>query len=146
MNSAENWIKGLELAPHPEGGWFRETYRSGESIRQDALPDRFGGDRAFSTAIYYLLRRGEFSALHRIASDEVWHVYAGGGLEVVCLHPEGEVERLRLGSDVAGGERPQAVVKAGGWFGAGGVGGGCCLAGCTVGPGFDFADFVMGDR
>lgn len=146
MTAAE-WIAALDLAPHPEGGWFRETYRAAERIAAPHLPSRFGGPRAFSTAIYFLLEQGQVSALHRIASDEVWHFYAGGPLALFVLRPAGALEEHRLGLDVARGERPQAVVPAGAWYGAEVVPGGAyTLLGGTVAPGFDFADFELGRR
>ncbi|KIH76884.1 hypothetical protein SAMN05660860_00690 [Geoalkalibacter ferrihydriticus] len=147
--TAHELIKRLELIRHPEGGWFRETYRSSETVPAGALPERFGGGRVFSTAIYYLLESGDMSALHRIKSDEVWHFYAGSVLQIHCLLPEGSYQEFRLGADAAAGEQFQVVVPAGCWFGAElvgiaeGEGGGFALVGCTVAPGFDFADFEM---
>ncbi|MFO0694987.1 MAG: cupin domain-containing protein [Polyangiales bacterium] len=140
-------VARLDLAPHPEGGYFRETYRAGLVVPESALPSTFRGPRAASTSIYFLLPRGTFSALHRIASDEVWHFYAGGALTVHCLSEDGKHERLLLGRDLVRGEVPQAVVRAGTWFGARVEGEGeFALVGCTVAPGFDFADFEMGTR
>src|SRR5262245_54427308 len=140
MSSARHWIEKLSLARHPEGGWYRETYRSGETIRRDHLPPRFDGDRAFSTAIYYLLESGDFSALHRIRQDEVWHHYDGSSLTLHLISPAGEYSTLSLGRGRAGS--PQAVTPAS-WFFAATVDepDSCTLAGCTVAPGFDFADF-----
>lgn len=141
------WIEQLALEPHPEGGWYREVYRSSEVIPQAALPSRFGGDRAFSTSIYYLLGPGDFSALHRIEQDEVWHWYDGGRLLVEVIHPDGSRDTHRLGRDVAAGDRPMAVVPAGSWFGAHvAETDAFALAGCTVAPGFDFDDFHMPER
>ncbi|BCS52525.1 cupin domain-containing protein [Geobacter sp. SVR] len=140
-------IERLGLTRHPEGGWYRETYRSAEEVPTDALPERFGGQRSLCTAIYFLLERGEFSVLHRIKSDEMWHFYAGAALTVHLITPGGERRSLRVGSDLAAGETPQAVVPAGSWFGAEVSGEGeFALVGCTVAPGFDFADFEMGSR
>lgn len=139
-------VRTLGLAPHPEGGFYKETYRAALTLAKDALPGTFAGARAASTAIYYLLRRGDFSALHRIASDEVWHFYAGSALTVHCLSDEGEAHAIRLGARVHEGEAPQAVVRAGTWFGARVEAGAYALVGCTVSPGFDFADFEMGER
>ena len=139
---ALRWIETLGLRPHPEGGWFRETYRSAESAPAAGLPARFGGPRAFGTAIYFLLGADAFSALHRIRSDEIWHFYDGDPLEIVLLHPDGRREDQRVGPGSF-----QAVVPAGAWFGARvAVGGSCALVGCTVAPGFDFADFEMARR
>jgi len=143
--SAE-FISRLDLARHPEGGWYRETYRSPAVIPGDLLPERSAGDRSMCTAIYFLLERGDVSALHRIKSDEVWHFYAGASLTVHVITPGGEYYILRLGADMAAGELFQAVVPAGCWFGAEVPDNGAfSLVGCTVAPGFDFADFEMGN-
>ena len=142
--TVENLIERLELAPHPEGGWYRETYRSGETITADALPERFGSDRSFCTAIYFLLGKNDVSALHCIKSDEMWHFYAGAPLTVHLISASGEYRTITLGPDLAGCETYQAVVPAGCWFGAEVTGSGdYSLVGCTVAPGFDFADFEM---
>jgi len=138
---AQYWIDRLGLSPHPEGGFYRVTYTSELTISKSALPSRFQGDRSASTAIYFLLHGGNFSAFHRIASDELWHFYAGNGLVVHVIDPEGNASELLLGEEF------QAVVKAGCWFGARVKdGAGFALVGCTVAPGFDFADFEMGKR
>jgi predicted cupin superfamily sugar epimerase len=142
--TANDVIRLLELAPHPEGGYFRETFRS--SPLPFALPER--GMRAASTAIYFLLRRGDFSAFHRVRSDEVWHHYLGAPLELHLLEPSG-VTRVVLGSSLEDGERPQAVALAGVYQAARlaeGTDGDFTLVGCTVAPGFDFADFEMPTR
>ena len=140
--NAKDWIEVLSLRPHPEGGYFRETYRSAETIARDHLPSRFGGDRAFSTAIYFLLRSGDFSALHRIRQDEVWHFYEGAPLELLELSPD--LSRLRthhLGP-LDDSRMPVHVIPAGHWQAARSTGS-YTLVGCTVGPGFEFADFTM---
>jgi predicted cupin superfamily sugar epimerase len=147
MTTANDWIERLGLLPHPEGGHYRETYRSAEVIPRAALPGRFGGDRAFSTAIYFLLKGDEFSALHRLNQDELWHYYAGSSLTVHVIDPSGEHSALRVGTNVDAGEFPQAVVRAGCFFGATvGEPGSYSLVGCTVAPGFDFADFELPGR
>jgi hypothetical protein len=143
--SATFWIKTLGLAPHPEGGWFRETYRSSESIPPVGLPERFQGPRSFCTAIYFLLEQGQFSAFHRIRSDEIWHFHEGAFLTVHMLSPTGERHELLLGRHAEKGQHFQAVVPAGYWFGAE-IGGDFVLVSCTVAPGFDFNDFEMADR
>jgi len=141
--TAQHWIERLGLARHPEGGWYRETYRSSEWVQAGALPARFGGARTLGTAIYYLLRAGERSVLHRIKSDEVWHHYAGDAVTLWLLEAQGAARRVRLGGD---GE-PQLVVPAGAWYGARVADGGdYALMGGTVAPGFDFADFELADR
>ena len=143
--AARYWIDHLHLNRHPEGGWFRETYRAAETIPADALPARFEGPRSFSTAIHFLLEQGDFSALHRLKSDEIWHFYDGGTLTLHVITPEGERYEILLGPDAEQGERFQVVVPAGCWFGAE-TSAGFSLVGCTLAPGFDFSDFEMGDR
>jgi predicted cupin superfamily sugar epimerase len=145
--AAARWITRLGLAPHPEGGWFRETYRAAELIAADALPARFAGaTRSVSTAVYFLITSAAFSALHRIRSDELWHFYAGDAVTLTVLDADGRgtLVSSRLGCDPARNELPQAVIPAGAWFGAEVAGYG--LVGCTVAPGFDFADFELGIR
>lgn len=112
-----------------------------------ALPDRFAGDRVFGTAIYFLLESHNVSALHRIQADEVWHFYAGGPLDVFVINPGGELSVIHLGPDLVNGQTFQAVVPAGCWFGSKPAPGTTfSLVGCTVAPGFDFADFEMANR
>ena len=144
---AAYWITQLNLAPHPEGGYYRQTYRSELSIAREALPPEFGGARPVCTAIYFLLEGENFSAFHRLRSDEMWHFYAGGPLAVHIIEPDGSYSQILLGSDPGAGEAFQAVVKAGRWFAS------CvkdpaefALVACTVSPGFDFADFEMAKR
>jgi predicted cupin superfamily sugar epimerase len=130
--SAEAVIAALGLEPHPEGGWFRETFR-------DAAPK---GERAASSAIYYLLRAGEASRWHRIDAAEIWHWHAGAPL-LLRISRDGRLsEEHRLGGDIAGGERPQVVVPAQAWQSAVGLGA-WTLVGCTVAPAFDFAAFEL---
>ena len=146
MPDPQQLIKNLNLLRHPEGGWYRETYRSNELIPAHALPERFSADRCFSTAIYFLLESGDISALHRIRSDEVWHFYAGAPLMIHRFDPDGVYSHALLGHNPENGGQFQITVPAGCWFGAEPVGEGFGLAGCTVAPGFDFADFEMADR
>jgi predicted cupin superfamily sugar epimerase len=135
--TAEEVAALLGLHPHPEGGFFRETFRDPGGL---AVPS---GDRGASTAIYYLLRDGEISAWHRVRdAAEVWHHYAGAPIDLTLSLDGRSVEALRLGSDLAAGERPQAVVPAGVWQTARAVGG-WALVGCTVAPGFEFSSFEM---
>jgi predicted cupin superfamily sugar epimerase len=145
MKSASYWVDAYQMKPHPEGGYYAETYRSAGSIPHYALPEGFAGNRSFSTAIYFLLEPPHFSSLHRIQSDEIWHFYAGGPLEISVIDPSGDFRLIRLGSDPDAGEVFQAVVPAGSWFGARPVRT-YALVGCTVAPGFDFSDFELGTR
>lgn len=145
--SLSYWIDTLGLAPHPEGGWFRETYRAAETIPAAGLPGRFSGERAFSTAIYFLLASGQISALHRIKSDELWFFHAGSPLRINAITAGGEYRSTCLGPHPRRDQVFQAMVPAGCWFGAEPLASGSfSLVSCTVAPGFDFADFEMGRR
>ena len=147
MKTAEYWIEKLHLQAHPEGGYFQETYRSIETIRSDHLPQRFGSDRSFSTAIYYLLKGGQFSAFHRLKSDEIWHFYDGSSLTINTIHQSGIFGLWKLGPNLEFGERFQVTIPATVWLAA------RCndekdysLVGCTVAPGFDFNDLEFAKR
>ncbi len=129
---AEDIITALAMQPHPEGGWFVETYR-----------DPAGGKRGHSTAIYYLLKAGERSHWHRVRdAAEVWHYYAGAPLALYSSDDGSAVETIVLGADILRGERPQAVIPANGWQAAESLGE-FTLVGCTVAPGFDYQSFEM---
>lgn len=146
MKDAAFYIQHLNLKPHPEGGYYKETYRSTGTIVTDALPG-FTGDRNYSTAIYYLLSKGDFSAFHKIKSDECWHYYAGNTLLIHILYNDGSYACIKLGSAIDEGEMLQFVVPANTWFASE-----CAkhslfvLSGCTVAPGFNFADFEIADK
>jgi len=144
--SAEYWIERLRLAPHPEGGWFRETYRSREVIAESALPGRFRGERTFSTAIYFLLGRGEFSSFHRIKQEETWHFYDGGPLMLHVIDPGGRYSRHVLGLAAEDRATPQITIPSEWLFAAETGDNPFTLAGCTVAPGFEIADFSMPAR
>ena len=147
MINAAYWIKHLSLARHPEGGYFQEIYRSDELISKDSLPDRYEGPRAFCTSIYFLLQSDEFSHLHRLKSDELWHFYSGSSLTVHLIEQTGDYSFVRLGNDIEKGEVFQTVIRAGTWFGAiVDNPRSYSLIGCTVAPGFNFADFELADR
>ncbi|MCY7420499.1 MAG: cupin domain-containing protein [Chitinophagaceae bacterium] len=144
MFTVEQLVAFYKLEPHPEGGFYKETYRSKETIEQAGLPQRFSGDRSFSTAIYFLLPAGHFSAFHRIQSDELWHFYAGEPLHIYVINEQGKSSIITLGADILKGETMQAVVVAGCWFASRPVNNtGYSFVGCTVSPGFDFADFEL---
>jgi len=135
---AEALIAALDLREHPEGGWYREVFRS------EVVVETARGERAASTAIYFLLVEGTFSAWHRVKSDEVWHHYAGDPVELHTLSAAGH-HTIALGSDLAAGQRPQFTVERN-LLQAARVRRGWALCGCTVSPGFDFADFKMPSR
>jgi uncharacterized protein len=143
IEDAAHWIEALQLSPHPEGGYYRVTYTSQLKIAQGALPAGFHGDRVASTAIYFLLAGKDFSAFHRIASDEMWHFYAGSALQIFVIDAAGDLSELRLG----GAGSFQAWVPGDCWFASRVADGtGFALVGCTVAPGFDFADFELAKR
>ena len=144
---AKYFIEKLRLDPHPEGGWFRQTYRARLELAREALPEGFSGARAASTAIYFLLEGENFSAFHRLRSDEAWHFYEGAAVAVHVIAPAGKYSRIVLGRDLDSGEELQTVVEAGSWF-ASHVADwkSFAVVGCTVAPGFDFEDFEMGRR
>jgi uncharacterized protein len=147
MHDVRYWIDALQLKPHPEGGFYRETYRALLQIEKSALRGLFKGDRSASTAIYFLIDGDNFSAFHRIASDEMWHFYAGGPLAVEIIDPAGRYSQILVGNDPEGGEQFQAVVPAGFWFASHVRSpGSYSLVGCTVAPGFDFAEFEIAQR
>lgn len=147
MKTADYWIGHLNLEKHPEGGYFREIYRSNEEIPGAFLPDRYVGNRSFSTSIYYLLKSGEISMFHRLKTDEIWHFYEGSCLELFVISPEGVLTRILLGNKPEKGEKFQALIEKGNWFAAGVKGeNSFTLMGCTVAPGFDFRDFEPGNR
>lgn len=144
MLTAETLVTYFEMLPHPEGGYYKETYRSDELIAHNALPERFTDDRVFSTAIYFLLEKGNFSGFHKIQSDECWHFYAGQTLLVYVLHNNGSLETIKLGSNLLSGDVFQAVVPAGCWFASEPAPNSeFSFVGCTVAPGFDFTDFEL---
>jgi uncharacterized protein len=131
--TAAEIIRLLDLKPHPEGGHYRQTFRDSKSVE---------GARAASTAIYFLLARGERSHWHRVDATEIWHWHAGAPLVLDIALPSGHRERITLGSDLAAGERPQGVVPAHAWQAAQSLGE-WTLVGCTVAPGFEFAKFEL---
>ena len=146
LQEVQKWIDRLDLQPHPEGGFFKETYRSELELAAEDMGMSASGSRNLCTGIYYLLSGEDFSALHRIQSDEMWHFYAGAALRVEGIHPDGTRQDWVLHNSPTLGS-PQAIVPAGTWFGSRLVDPqGFALVGCTVSPGFDFADFEMGSR
>jgi hypothetical protein len=147
-NKIKRIIETLNLLPHPEGGYFKETYRSEEEIGQDALGSQYKGKRNHSTCIYFLLTTNMFSAFHKINQDEIWHFYEGGPLNLHIISPTGEYSKTVIGNNVLANERPQIVVKGGSWFAADVINvtnetTAYSLVGCTVSPGFDFNDFDL---
>ncbi len=135
------------MQPHPEGGFFVETYRSTQLVGITSADDGLVTEKNACTGIYFLLEKGNFSAFHKIKSDEMWHFYAGHALDVLELQDDGELRCTRLGPDLLRGEVHQYVVRANTWFASRVAHDGAfSLVGCTVAPGFEFADFCMADR
>ena len=146
MDRIKYLVEKFELIPHPEGGYFKEVYRSKDIIPQSGLKG-FTGDRNFCTSIYFLLTSENFSAFHRIKQDEIWHFYEGSSLSVHVIYPDGSYIKHKVGLNYDNGEEPQLVVPAGCWF-ASEVEekDSICLVGCTVAPGFDFEDFELASK
>jgi uncharacterized protein len=148
MLTADDLIRHLKLQPHPkEGGYFRETYRADDAWPATALPARYLGDRCAGTAIYYLLTPATFSALHRLQTDEIFHFYLGSPVRMLQLLPDGSGRTIVLGPDLLAGQQVQVVVPRGVWQGSLlEPGGDFALLGCTVAPGFEYADYESGGR
>jgi predicted cupin superfamily sugar epimerase len=146
--TAQDLITLLNLRPHPkEGGFFRETYRAADRFGASQLPAHYGGERAAGTAIYYLLTPTTVSALHRLASDEIFHFYLGSPVRMLQLDPGGDSKGIVLGSDLWAGQQVQVLAPRGIWQGSLlEPGGDFALLGCTVAPGFDYADYEHGNR
>ena len=142
MKNEQYWIEQLEMEKHPEGGYFKETYRAKENVS-----NRNGESRSASTGIYFLMTGIAFSAFHKIESDELWHFYEGAALAVYIITETGELEILKIGKDIENGEQLQGIVPAGCWFASKvTVPNAYSLVGCTVAPGFDFNDFRLAKR
>jgi predicted cupin superfamily sugar epimerase len=142
--TAADWITQLQLQQHIEGGWFREIYRSPVILQQAWMPAVLQGDRSMATQIYFLLQQGEFSAFHRIRSDEGWHFYDGDPLIVYEIDTDGILTEHQLGNDCHHGFLPFCMIRKGSWFGSRPAPGSrFSLVGCSVSPGFDFHDFEL---
>lgn len=146
MDELPDWVRELDLAPHPEGGWFRETWRSEVVLDSQALPADYGGPRNAATAILFVLMPGQQSAWHTVRSAELWMFHRGSPLELEVGADRGSPERLLLGADVGAGEQPQILVPPGYWQRARPIGGEPTLVSCVVAPGFDFADFALAEE
>ena len=147
QNTIEEIISRLDLKPHPEGGYFKESYRSVGMIEESNLGADYTGMRNYSTCIYFLLTSDAFSAFHRIKQDEIWHFYDGSPIVFHTISETGTHTETIIGKDLSQGQVPQLVVKGGTWFGAEVMNeNSFSLVGCTVSPGFDFADFELPTR
>ena len=144
---ANFWIGHLGLNKHPEGGWFKETFRSDEILSKKSLPGRYTSFRAVSTSIYYLLNGNEHSSFHRLKSDEIWHFYTGAPVNVYVISPLGKLTIHSCGPFAEKGDVFQLLIPMGSWFAAMVSNrSSYTLLGCTVAPGFDFEDFELGQR
>jgi uncharacterized protein len=147
IHPAHFWINKLQLLKHPEGGYYREVYRSEEFVHKKNLPDRYSSFRSFSTSIYFLLESHEFSAFHRLKSDEIWHFYEGSSITIVMILQESEIKKVTLGRNPDANENYQVLIPKGCWFAAQvNQSDSFSLVGCTVAPGFDFEDFEIGKK
>lgn len=147
MQRTNQLIKILNLKKHPEGGFYKETYRSEGVIPSEVLSKDINGDRNYCTGIYFLLISDNFSAFHRIKQDEMWHFYEGSPLVVHMIDKEGNYSLQKIGLDLEDGQVPQFVVPKGVWFASEVMKpDSYSLVGCTVAPGFDFADFELAEK
>jgi uncharacterized protein len=144
---AEYYINLLNLQKHPEGGYYREVYRSEENYPAPGLPDRYSGSRSFATSIYFLLTGKDISRFHKLKSDEIWHHYEGCSVRIYILDELGNLSEIRLGKNISSGEVLQAVISKDNWFAAEPADSDSfSLIGCSVSPGFEFDDFEIGKR
>jgi predicted cupin superfamily sugar epimerase len=147
MDRVQEIIEKLQLLPHPEGGYYRETYRSAGTVPKEILGDSYSGDRNYATGIYFLITGGNFSAFHKIRQDEMWHFYDGTAMNLHMISSEGNYTTVKIGNNLAEGEIPQFTVQGGCWFASEvAADDGFSLMGCTVAPGFDFDDFELPSR
>lgn len=147
MIKINHLVNQFELEPHPEGGFFKEVYRSHEKISKACLNADYSGDRNYATSIYFLLTSGNFSAFHKIKQDELWHHYEGAAIIIHVIDEEGNYTKQPVGKDYSRGEVPQFVVRGGCWFASEVLEEDAyAFVGCTVAPGFDFEDFEMPSR
>lgn len=144
MNDLPELVRRLDLSPHPEGGWYRETWRSELSIPQSALPADYAGPRNAGTAILFLLMPGQASAWHTVRSAELWLFHSGGPLVLDFGTEQDSAKTHLLGTNIMAGESPQLIIPPGNWQRARPRDDQPCLVSCVVVPGFDFADFTMG--
>ena len=147
MTRIEEIIKSLDLLPHPEGGYYKETYRSLGNINTNSLDVSYNGKRNYSTCIYFLLTSDGFSAFHKIKQDEIWHFHEGSPIKLHTISEQGIHQEYMIGTDFSKEQKPQLVVKGNHWFAASiNEENSYALVSCTVSPGFDFSDFILPSR
>lgn len=147
MNRIQEIIKSLDLQPHPEGGYYKETYRSEGIINTDSLDKNYSGERNYSTSIYFLLTSEDFSAFHKINQDEIWYFHEGSSIQLHTISEDGNHQQFTIGNDITKNESPQLIVPGNHWFAAkvNNVDS-YALVSCSVSPGFDFSDFILPTR
>ncbi|GGH02037.1 hypothetical protein GCM10011416_21000 [Polaribacter pacificus] len=147
MKRVNQIVEKLGLVPHPEGGYYKETYRSIESFHPENLDKSYTGKRNYSTCIYFLLTSSDFSAFHKIKQDEIWHFHEGSSIKLHTISEKGTHKEYLIGNDLLNGQEPQLVVYGNHWFAASVVEkNSYALVSCTVSPGFDFSDFILPTR
>ena len=147
MNRIQEIINTLELKKHPEGGYYKETYRSKGFINSGSLDKNYVGNRNYSTCIYFLLTSDEFSAFHKIKQDEIWHFHEGSPIQLHTISEKGVHLEFKIGNNITNGEQPQLIVPGNHWFAASiNSKNSYALVSCTVSPGFDFSDFLLPTR
>jgi uncharacterized protein len=147
MNLTNQLIDKYKLQPHPEGGWYTQTYKSADIIPSCSVPEQFPDNRPYSTAIYFLLEAGSYSAFHKIKSDECWHFYYGDPLQIFIINHSGEMQMITLGINFSNNEHFQYVVPANSWFASRpAANSSFSFVGCTVSPGFEFTDFELANQ
>ncbi|MCE7991960.1 MAG: cupin domain-containing protein [Roseivirga sp.] len=144
--TADYWIEKLEMIQHPEGGYFKETFRAEEKTGADQLPERYDTARCISTSIYFLLTTESVSNFHRLNSDEIWHFHTGGAARIHMISPEGEYGYKDIGASLEEGQQLQVIIPRHSWFAAEVIAEDYILVGCTVAPGFEFEDFELAQR
>jgi len=147
IKKSKQWISKLNLNPHPEGGFYSEVYRSDETLLSSSIAKRYNTSHAISTSIYFLLEGNQFSAFHKIKSDELWHFYDGSSTKLYLISENGKLEIKNIGINIGKNEVPQITIPRNVWFAAEPIDeDSYTLVGCTVAPGFDFNDFELGER
>jgi hypothetical protein len=146
MYTADYFVENLKMISHPEGGFYKETFLSGENISSRGLNVEFDGVRKLWTSIYFLLRDGEVSNFHRLKSDEMWYYHSGSPLTIYMISPDGKLIIEQLGLNIEKGEKPQILVPKDYIFGSAMNNEGYALVGCMVSPGFEFKDFELFER
>ncbi len=146
MKNARYWIEKLEMIQHPEGGYFKETFRADERTRAEHLPERYQTPRTTSTSIYFLLTTASVSNFHRLNSDEIWHFHTGGAGRIHMISPEGVYSYQDIGDSLEDGQQLQVIIPRHSWFAAEVISHDYILVGCTVAPGFEFEDFELAQR